>query len=227
MPYDNLPRELLSLLPSKLPRVLEFGCATGRLAWEYRLHNEETIWHGVDTDQEALKIAASRASHVYCDDALNFLKNHDIGDFDCIILADILEHLEDPFAFLQTLVMKIRAGSRRPVIYISIPNVQHWSVLCSLLLGEFHRTDEGILDRTHRHFWTIRTFVSMLQNLGLSIKTAIPLIPKKFNPICGHWEFQNQVLNLSQIFLAHAKVQYNSFQFEAVQFLFEIDTQIG
>jgi hypothetical protein len=64
----------------------------------------------------------------------------------------------------------------------------------------------------------------MLQTLGLSIKRAIPLIPQKFNSICEHWEFQNQILSLSQIFLAHARVQYNGYQFEAVQFLFEVET---
>jgi hypothetical protein len=52
-------------------------------------------------------------------------------------------------------------------------------VRINLLAGRFDYTDRGILDRTHLHFFTRRTFKAMLLSVGLVVAelraTPIPL----------------------------------------------------
>lgn len=88
--------------------------------------------------------------------------------FDVILLLDVLEHLAEPLSFLQQALALLAPGGRA---LISVPNVAHWSVRLMLLLGFFEYTERGILDRTHLHFFTRRSFRRMLKELlGFKIK---------------------------------------------------------
>ncbi|MBX7138318.1 MAG: class I SAM-dependent methyltransferase [Oligoflexia bacterium] len=80
--------------------------------------------------------------------------------FDAILMLDILEHLPNPAMMLHQAAALLRPGG---VALISVPNIAHWSVRLGLLFGRFHYTDRGILDRTHLHFFTRRSFEQFLR----------------------------------------------------------------
>ena len=51
-------------------------------------------------------------------------------------------------------------------LIVSVPNIMNKSVIMSLLKGEFHYEDAGILDRTHIKFFTIKTIIELLEKCG-------------------------------------------------------------
>jgi len=98
------------------------------------------------------------------------------GQFDRVLLLDVLEHLLNPEGLLQKIRPLLRSGSGQAVI--SVPNVANISVRLLLLLGIFDYTDRGIMDRTHLHFYTRKTARRMLESQGYEIvEEKLTLIP--------------------------------------------------
>ncbi len=73
------------------------------------------------------------------------------GDYDYVILADIIEHLLDPGSFLKNLAEIINEEK----VIISLPNICFWAQRIKLLFGKFEYQDTGILDRSHLHFFNL------------------------------------------------------------------------
>lgn len=71
--------------------------------------------------------------------------------YDLVLCLDVLEHMNDPFSFLESLSSRINENGN---LLISLPNIAHWSVRFQLLFGFFEYTDRGLLDRTHLQFFT-------------------------------------------------------------------------
>ena len=69
--------------------------------------------------------------------------------------------------------------NKKGIVIVSIPNVGHWSVRLSLLLGRWNYTNRGILDRTHLRFFTKKTFSELVRNSGYQplakFYTPVPL----------------------------------------------------
>lgn len=99
----------------------------------------------------------------------DFLANQEV-----IICADILEHTVDPQKALQRLVSLQQPGS---CFLLSVPNVANLWVRMQLLFGKFNYAENGILDRTHLHFFTRSTFIEMLSACNLRIEKL------KYSPI--------------------------------------------
>jgi hypothetical protein len=53
---------------------------------------------------------------------------------------------------------------------LSVPNVQHWSMIARLLSGKWDYRDEGILDCTHIRFFTQKSLQGLLQRAGFQIE---------------------------------------------------------
>jgi 2-polyprenyl-3-methyl-5-hydroxy-6-metoxy-1,4-benzoquinol methylase len=83
-----------------------------------------------------------------------------------IVCADVLEHTPDP---LEVLLKLNRLAAPDAVYLISLPNVAHLAVRLMLLVGIFPQMERGILDKTHRHFFTRASASRLLQRAGLKI----------------------------------------------------------
>jgi len=96
--------------------------------------------------------------------------------YDCIVCADVLEHLPDPLATLKRLK---QAAKPDATFIISLPNVAHLAVRTMLLFGRFPKMERGILDKTHLQFFTKDTAKDMLNAAGLrvdrTLTTVVPL----------------------------------------------------
>jgi 2-polyprenyl-3-methyl-5-hydroxy-6-metoxy-1,4-benzoquinol methylase len=65
-----------------------------------------------------------------------------------VVLADVLEHMVDPWQALRRVVDDLMERDGR--VIVSLPNVRNWRVLADqVVLGRWRYVDEGILDRTH------------------------------------------------------------------------------
>lgn len=96
--------------------------------------------------------------------------------YDCVVCADVLEHLPDP---LSTLKRLRQAAKTDATFIISLPNVAHLAVRTMLLFGRFPRMERGILDKTHLQFFTKDTARELLAQAGLRVErvmsTVVPL----------------------------------------------------
>jgi SAM-dependent methyltransferase len=149
--YDGLNLKLLAAVPADARRVLELGCANGRLGRRYKESRPDVQWWGVDRSPEATAVAARYLDRVFNLD-LDRLELAELGrGFDVIVIGDLLEHLADPHAVLEALHDLSAPGAR---IVCCLPNMAHLSVIERLVAGDISYDAAGLLDRTHLRFYS-------------------------------------------------------------------------
>ncbi len=165
---------VVRLLP-KGASVLDLGCWDGLLLAAVRDRGASRV-RGVERDPEAASRARARGLDVASADLDDPAWPDALGGerFDVVILADVVEHVRDPLGTLRRIVERVLAPGGRVVL--SVPNVAHASVRLSLLVGDFDRTDRGILDRTHLHFFTRRSLHALLGEAGLAVGEASDVV---------------------------------------------------
>jgi O-antigen biosynthesis protein len=157
--YYMFPRpEVVNLIPKNVKRVLEIGCGMGATAIELKERYPCEVY-GIEIEQKAFEFATYSTDGVYLADIENFDLSRDyLGEFDCIICADVLEHLRDPWNVVQRLNKLL---SQDGYMIISIPNAANLEVVVGLLQGDFTYKEAGILDRTHLRFFTRKTLPTL------------------------------------------------------------------
>ena len=96
---------------------------------------------------------------------------------DVILCLDVLEHLVDPWAVVESLKKYLKPGG---VIIASLPNVRNWKVIFPLVLeGEWQYAQSGILDKTHLRFFTRKTAVGLFENAGFRVDAVPSFFNKK------------------------------------------------
>ncbi len=167
--YQGVRTDLVGLVPHIRGRVLEIGCAEG-LTLDY-LHTEfgcEVV--GLDYCESALAKARSKGFEVYVCDLNSQQIPFNDGEFDYIIIGDVLEHLYDPWSVLNGVVKTMKDDGS---ILISIPNVKHYSLLKDLILRDrWEYSETGLLDVTHIRFFTFDSIMKLLARSGLTLTTV-------------------------------------------------------
>lgn len=163
--YLHARPEVLELVPFSARRVLDVGCGAG--GFGATLKNRQTVEvHGVELVAEAAQIAKKHLDHVRNKTIEDALPDLPESYYDCIVAADVFEHLIDPWAVLSTLKNKLAPGGK---IIASIPNIQNWEVISDLMQGRWDYHNEGILDRTHLRFFTRKSVEELFWRAGLHI----------------------------------------------------------
>jgi len=162
--YDGFNDFLAREVPDSAVRIVEVGCARGRLGSElkHRVPGRHVI--GIEIDDDALAVARTRLDEVHkCDLATDF---PDIApaSIDCVIFGDVLEHLLDPERVL-TRARELLTDDG--VILICVPNFTHHSIVKALLRADPMYQPSGLLDATHIRFFSHATFIKMLLDVGL------------------------------------------------------------
>lgn len=147
--------------------VLEFGPGNGNMT-KYLHEVKKCTVYIIEKDSEAFSAAFQYSANGLCTDImkLEWVKHFEGIQFDYIILSDVLEHLPDPDLIIQnTQGLLSNSGE----IIISIPNITHNDVLINMYYDNFHYTKEGLLDKTHVHFWGHNDLKDFLCSNGYSI----------------------------------------------------------
>ncbi len=155
-------------------KVLELGVGDASLT--QRLNEAGAMIDGVEINAVSAELAKPYCRRVMVSD-LNRVEKLDFdADYDFIIAADVLEHLHDPELVLSVLKRHLKVGGH---LVVSLPNVGNLYVRLNMLLGRFPYHSKGILDRTHLHFYTLRTAEHMLVKTGWVVeeksRSAIPV----------------------------------------------------
>ena len=191
-------------------RLLDVGAAHGYLAGELRSQGFQVT--GLEADSVLGEEAAK-----HCDEFLLLDLDGPLPrftqPFDLMIFGDVLEHLKDPKAVLCEFARHLSDNGE---VIISLPNVAIY-VRLNLLFGRFDYQDRGLLDKTHLHFFTRKSFRQLMREAGLELETLtatpIPL------PLVVPASYQGRVfsaLHAANAWLARNWQTLFGYQFVAV-----------
>ena len=151
--------------------VLELGSAVGNLT-KHLKENKNCLVDIVEIDEESGTIAAEFARKALIgevDGNLNtetwYLKLKE-ERYDYVVILDVLEHLDNPQRVLELLKNLLKDSGK---IVTSIPNISNNAILVNLFNDKFEYTSLGLLDRTHRFFFTYQTILTMTRELNYNI----------------------------------------------------------
>lgn len=169
-------------------RALDIGCAAGRLGGQLQAAGIVASCDGIEPHSAAARMAASQLQRVWNRDFVDALSEVPWEDYDLFILADVLEHLVDPWRTLRDLHDRVRSGSR---LMVSVPNIRHYHVVLPLLFqGRFDYVDAGIMDRTHLHFFTSGSLRKAAETSGWRVLAETLNLKKKYRK----WWFPHHLL---------------------------------
>ncbi len=163
--FQNTRPEMAALVPATRQRVLEIGCGEGRFL--AALEGVGERW-GIEPDPDAAGVAATRLGRVLATGFDEAEANLPSKYFDVIICNDVIEHMNDHDDFFRRVQLYMAPGG---VIVGSVPNVRYFRNLFDLLaLADWHYKDSGVLDRTHKRFFTAKSMRRSLTEAGFAVQ---------------------------------------------------------
>ena len=165
--YTGDRPEVLRFCDLATKAVLDVGCGQGVLSRHIRAGGAEFVC-GIEPESSHAD-AASRMDYdevfaVTVEEALDG-PVHGM-EFDLIILADVLEHLIDPWTVAERLTQHLRPAGE---LMLSVPNVGSFVVIKQLLrYGDWRYDDSDMFDRTHLRWFGPRTLRELIVRAGLT-----------------------------------------------------------
>jgi len=167
--YKNVNTDLMEICP-KANSVIEFGCGEGQFLDVYKSNNLAATCVGFELSEAAAGVAETRLDKVLKGNAEQLSLStfgYEKQSFDLFIYGDVIEHFVDPWATLKAHMDYLKPGGH---ICACIPNISNWTIIFSLLHGEFEYQNSGLLDRTHLRFFTKKSITEMVQDLDLEVE---------------------------------------------------------
>jgi SAM-dependent methyltransferase len=167
--YTTARWDIVEMIPRSARKILDVGCSNGAIGRALMSGEPGRSVCGIEFDADFAKEAARDLDYVVHGD-LNVLDWQTAlrdRQFDCIIFADVLEHLVDPQRCIRQARQHLLPGGS---IVMSLPNIRHLSALRAIFLsGNFPQRDRGIFDRTHLRWFTIGDAKDMLAASGFKV----------------------------------------------------------
>jgi methionine biosynthesis protein MetW len=185
--------------------VLEIGCGPGSITKILAEQNACRVT-GLELDPEAIKKVMPYCVKVMQADLNSSEWPSILKDerFDIVLVADVLEHLYDPWNSLKRMASLINENG---CVVISLPHVGHAAVAGCLLSGDFNYHDWGLLDRTHIRFFGLKNIEDLFAQAELKI-IDVRFVTK--NPeeseFAGEWAKLSNDIKTTLMSSKHAQV---------------------
>lgn len=168
--YKHLRKEILNAVPPGANDILDVGCGAGILGKALKEMKPGRRVYGIELNDGAFFFARRNLDAAYSVDVESFTPPFSEGQLDCIIFADVLEHLNNPWEVLARFSKLLKKDG---TVVISIPNIRYLGIMRDLAEhGKWEYQDEGILDRTHLRFFTRSEFTKLLHQAGIQRETV-------------------------------------------------------
>ena len=160
--YESPHTLVLEHVP-KGSRVLDLGCAGGWVGAELRRAGCHVVGVDVSPLEDGVELDGF---HLH--DLNDGLPAIDFGEFDYVLLLDVIEHLRSPELFLEELYAAVSLHPGAKVI-VSTGNIGFGMTRLLLLAGQFNYGKRGILDLTHTRLFTFSTLRRLLDGAGFRV----------------------------------------------------------
>jgi methionine biosynthesis protein MetW len=170
--YESARPDVQALVPAGARRILDLGCSSGALGAALKARQAAEVV-GIELDPDYARDAGQRLDRVVCADVESALAAGDtLGRFDCVIAADVLEHLVDPWSALRRATELLEPGG---TAVVSLPNVRYLLTFWRLLRGgRWPRDPAGPFDATHLRWFTPLDARELLEQAGLTVERMEP-----------------------------------------------------
>lgn len=165
--YANARDEVTVLVPRSARRVLDVGCSTGHMGAALKAVGHHVT--GIELDAVLAAEARTRLDRVIEADVEQVIRSGQLveGPFDCIVCADVLEHLRDPWSVVRWAEDLLAPGGS---LVVSVPNIRHAETFWTLAVRRrWPYKPIGIFDRTHLRFFARRNLDELLAGTSLRI----------------------------------------------------------
>lgn len=149
--------------------VLELGCGAGGTGRAVLAAGKAGRYVGIELDPSAARVAAEALTEVLVGDVQEVNLDPLAGQFDALIISEVMEHLADPWTTLARLSACVKPGGQ---VMASSPNIAHWNIILNLLRGRFEYREAGIMDQTHLRWFTPDSYVALFEGAGFQIDTV-------------------------------------------------------
>jgi 2-polyprenyl-3-methyl-5-hydroxy-6-metoxy-1,4-benzoquinol methylase len=185
--YEGSRPEVQALVPLNARRVLDLGCSSGAVGAALK-GRQDTEVIGVECDPGYAARAERRLDSVVVDDLETLAASENLeaslGRFDCLIAADVLEHLRDPWSALHRFASLL---TPQGAAVVSVPNVRYWETYWQIgARGTFPRREKGIFDGTHLRWFTLRDAHALLDQADLEVCTVAHQV--RLKPGSTRWD---------------------------------------
>jgi SAM-dependent methyltransferase len=166
--YTTPRPDVAVMVPQHAMRVLDVGCSNGAMGQYLKQLKPGRVVHGLERDAALATSAATRLDWTQCVDLETFdWQTLAEESYDCVVFADVLEHLANPLRHLRAACDIVGRGGH---VVVSLPNIRHVSALVSIFgKGRFPRNDRGLFDRTHLHWFTLKDGRQLLRDAGFEL----------------------------------------------------------
>ncbi len=175
--YNSKRQDMLKFIDIKVSRILEIGCGEGNFATNF---TDAEYW-GVEPVTQHAKAAEKKGFKILNGLYENVEDKIPDAYFDLIVCNDVIEHMLDPIGFLRDVKKKLKPTGK---LIASIPNIRYALILHKLIFeADFEYVQSGIMDYTHLHFFTHKSFRRIAESTGWNVDLIEPINIMTFNPI--------------------------------------------
>ena len=161
--YSSPHTAALELVPAGA-RVLDLGCAGGhvgamlRRRKACRVHRRRSTHAGAGGELDAFRAPRSQRRP----------PPRNLGDYDYVLLLDVIEHLSSPEHFVERLREALKLAPTTKLL-VSTANIGFFINRLMLLIGQFNYGKRGILDLTHARLFTFDSFRRLFEQGGFRV----------------------------------------------------------
>lgn len=165
--YTGPRYDVIRMIEDEPKRVLDVGCSDGSIGAALKNIYRTVEVHGIEFDVKFAEKARLRLDSVTQADLNSFDLSTLPKNVDLFIFADVLEHTVHPKNVMKKIIE--HCGDTNYKIIVSVPNVQHITVIFNLLAGHWPERDRGIFDHTHLRWFTYDSIVKLAAHSNLKI----------------------------------------------------------
>lgn len=171
--FGNARHDIVAALTTgPTSAILELGCGSGGTGRAAMAAGKAGRYVGLELNEQAAAVAAQALTEVVVGDVQAADLSPYAGQFDALIISEVLEHLTDPWATLGRLTACLKPGG---MIYASSPNIAYWGVIKNLILGRFRYQGAGVMDRTHLRWFTPESFRELFESAAIEVHSIQPM----------------------------------------------------